>query len=85
MAIRGSLLRSDVLSRVLTLQLNAYSTVSHGREVTPDAMQENGSDRDEREDTETVQAPYSQSGTFEKRRRMKELVSQREHKRLRRY
>lgn len=82
MTIRGSLPRSDVLSRILKLQLNACSTVSHGRDVTPDTK---GSDRDERENTETVQVPYSQSGIFEKRRRMKELVSQREHKRLRLY
>ncbi|KAI0251334.1 hypothetical protein BJV78DRAFT_481215 [Lactifluus subvellereus] len=56
------------------------STVSQEHDTTPDAMQEEGSDRDERE---KAHVPYSRSGMLEKRRRMKQLASQREHKRLR--
>ena len=42
-------------------------------------MQEDESDRDAEEE----QILYSQSGVSEKRRRMKQLVAEREHKRMR--
>ena len=56
------------------------STSSQEHDATPVGMEEDESDRDD----EGEQIPYRRSGGMEKRRRMKELVAQRERKRIRR-
>lgn len=62
-----------------------YSNTSQEHDTMSDAIQEDVSSEDGRDDSKPGHIPYSQSGVVEKKRRMKRLVSQREHKRLRRY
>lgn len=49
-----------------------------------DAIQEGVSREDGRDHSQPGYVPYSQSGVVEKRKRMKRLVAQREHKHMRR-
>jgi len=56
------------------------STGPQEHDTTSEQMREDESDGDE----EGELVPYWRSGGLEKRRRMKELVAQREHKRMRR-
>lgn len=61
-----------------------YSSKSQEHDTMSDAIQEDVSSEDGRDDSQPGHSSYSQSGVVEKRRRMKQLVAQREHKRLRR-
>lgn len=61
-----------------------YSNKSQEDDTMSDPIQEDVSSEDGRNDSQPGQMLYSQSGVVEKRRRMKQLVTQREHKRLRR-
>ena len=60
------------------------SNTAQEHDTMSDTIQEDISSEDGRDNSQPGQTPYSRSGVVEKRRRMKRLVTQREHKRLRR-
>ncbi len=61
-----------------------YGSTPKEHDTMSDAIQEDVSSEDGRDDSQPGYVPYLQSGVVEKRKRMKRLVAQREHKRLRR-
>jgi len=61
-----------------------YGSTSKEHDTMSDAIQEDVSSEDGRDDSQPGYVPYLQSGVVEKRKRMKRLVAQRDHKRRRR-